>query len=235
MIHTVTNRYIRLTKLINRILTYTCIYQHILSIPTYTILYIYARRWSNQTTNTYNILTWYVHILAVWTSKKQYVLFETIPLGVCIWYVFASILFVSCSYLVSIMFVYCSICTYCTYMHITMRLAIFRAFYTSVYVQYVQILTWIRAYTYTKYVPNTCKYISSYVNVTSGICMYMAVYECMIPADTCRYWHDTSRYLQIPTFHTCRYLHYILRNFLEYLHIHADTDISYLDIFCVIF
>jgi hypothetical protein len=191
MIHTVTNRYIRLTNLINRILTYTCVYQHILSIPTYTILYIYARRWSNQTTNTYNILTWYVHILAVWTSKKQYVLFETIPLGVCIWYVFASILFVSCKYLVSILFVYCSRCTYCTYLHVTMRLAIFRAFITYVYVQ-------LRANTNT----DTSIYVhqirTKYVQIHQLVCecnfWYMYVYGSI-------WMYDTSRYVQILTWY----------------------------------
>ena len=89
--------------------------------------------------------------------KNEYVLFLT-PKKL---YVFSMYLQVFCSYLVSILFVFCNIFTYCTYLHVTMRLAIFRAIYTCKYVQYVQILTGIRAYTYTKYVPNTCKYISS--------------------------------------------------------------------------
>ena len=76
-------------------------------------------------------------------------------------YVFGMYLQVFCSYIVSILFVFQNICTYCTYMHITMQVATFRAFCTYKYVQYVHILSRILAYTYTKYVSNTCKYIRS--------------------------------------------------------------------------
>ena len=75
-------------------------------------------------------------------------------------YVFGMYLQVFCSYMVSILFVFRNIFTYCTYLHVTMRLTLFHALHTYKYVQYVHILTRIRAYTYTKYVPNTCKYIS---------------------------------------------------------------------------
>jgi hypothetical protein len=94
-------------------------------------------------------------------------------------YVFGKYLQVYCSYIVSILFVFRNIFTYCTYLHVTMRLALFHALHTYKYVQYVHILTRIRAYTYTKYVPNTCKYIRSYMNVSAGICMYMSVYACI--------------------------------------------------------
>jgi len=67
-------------------------------------------------------------------------------------YVFCMYLYIFARICVRIASIYANIATYCTYLQVSMRLTLLRAFDSYKYVQYVQILIKIRADTYTKYV-----------------------------------------------------------------------------------
>ncbi len=91
-------------------------------------------------------------------------------------YVFGMYLQVFWTYFVSILY---ALCQYMYTLHVFARInatSTFPCLEYDKYVQYVQILTRIRVYTYIKYEPNTYEYIRLYLHVCDGMCMYMTVY-----------------------------------------------------------
>jgi hypothetical protein len=145
MIHTNTYIYIHIH-------TYTCKYnpstymqvfvQYFKNIHAYTYKYT---QYEHQKSNTYFLEPYLkVYVLGIYLL------------------VFASICVSICKYLVSI-------CMYCIYLQVFMQLTLLCALSTC---KYLQILTEILAYTYTKYVQIRA-------NRSGCICMYLHVYTCI--------------------------------------------------------
>ena len=148
--------------------TYTCICIRIHANTTLVRICMYfantLKKYMQIHTNTCNMNMEKV-IRTFWILKKS----------VCIWYVFVCICTYFCMYLVSI-------CKYCIYLQVSMRLTLFRALNTCKYMQYLQILTWILAYMYTKYMHIRAQYLQIDQVVFACMCMYMHVY-----ASICKY------------------------------------------------